>query len=137
MDEPRWTSINESGPVCFQVVAGEWNLAGEDGTEQVRHVETVYTHPYFSAEQGGDIALIRLNSSLELGQFVAPVSVAKFGSSYEGSMCLEARRSTLSGHVKLQYSELVLRTQDQCSPLSLVEVQRGSSLIGGELQSLA
>ena len=35
----------------FQVVAGKWNLAGEDGTEQVRYVETVYTHPYFSAEQ--------------------------------------------------------------------------------------
>ena len=47
----------------FQVVAGEWNLAGQDGTEQVRHVETVYTHPYFSAEQAEWRPLICPNPS--------------------------------------------------------------------------
>ena len=90
----------------FLVVAGEWDLAAEDGTEQIRHVETVYTHPYFSAEQGGDIALIRLNSSLDLGQFVSPLPLAGFGSSYEGSLCVESGWSQLSGHKKLQYGEV-------------------------------
>ena len=42
----------------FLVVAGEFNLMAVDGTEQVRHVEKVFRHPYFS-EQGCDIALIR------------------------------------------------------------------------------
>ena len=116
----------------FQVVAGEWNLAGVDGTEQVRHVETVFTHPYFSAEQGGDIALIKLNSSLELGQFVAPVSLAQFGSSYEGSQCVEAGWSTLSGHVKLQYGEVVLRTKEECEADPNVGPHAWATMCGGE-----
>ena len=61
-----------------------------------------------------DIALIKLNSSLELGQFVSPVSLAKFGSSYEGSRCVEAGWSALSGHLKLQYGEVLLRTEEEC-----------------------
>ena len=116
----------------FQVVAGEWNLAGDDGTEQVRHVETVYTHPYFSAEQGGDIALIKLNSSLELGQFVAPVSLAQFGSSYEGSRCVEAGWSTLSGHVKLQYGEVMLSTQEECEADPNAGPHAWATMCGGE-----
>ena len=45
----------------FVVVAGEWDLDKVDGSEQKIHVETVFTHPYFSsAEQTSDIALIRL-----------------------------------------------------------------------------
>ena len=42
----------------FLVVAGEFDLMAGDGTEQVRHVEKVFRHPYYSAE-GCDIALIR------------------------------------------------------------------------------
>ena len=43
----------------FLIVAGEWDLATAEDTEQVRHVDRVYTHPYLSAEQGADIALVR------------------------------------------------------------------------------
>ena len=44
----------------FFIVAGEWDLGAEEGTEQQRHVETVFTHPYFSSNsQSGDIALVR------------------------------------------------------------------------------
>ena len=43
----------------FSIVAGEWDLGAQDGTEQVTYVDRVYIHPYLSAQQGADIALIR------------------------------------------------------------------------------
>ena len=37
---------------------------------QIRHVEKAYVHPYFSPEQSSDIALLKLDESLEFNDFV-------------------------------------------------------------------
>merc|ERR1711915_350552 len=95
----------------FIVVAGEWDLQQGDGTEQVRHVDKVFRHPYFS-EQGCDIALIRLNASLEFGEFVSSVSLANMNEKFTGS-CIESGWSQLGQHLKLQYTEpVILPTED-------------------------
>jgi len=96
----------------FIVVAGEWDLQQGDGTEQVRHVDKVFRHPYFS-EQGCDIALIRLNASLEFGEFVSSVSLATMNEKFPGS-CIESGWSQLGQHLKLQYAEPVILPTEDC-----------------------
>ena len=99
----------------FTLVAGEWDLASNDNTEQVRHVDRVFTHPYFSAEQGADIALIRLNESLVLGDYVQSVQLSELGSSFTDVTCVESGWSQLGGHMKLQFAETTVRDDEECA----------------------
>jgi len=84
----------------FMVVAGEWDISSDDGTEQAVHVEKVYRHPYFSADQSFDIALIRLASPLNLTG-LATVELAADGESFQGH-CTEVGWSQLAGKRKMQ-----------------------------------
>merc|ERR1712215_228339 len=43
----------------FVVVAGEFDLATDEATEQTIHVDKVFRHPYYSSDLGCDIALVR------------------------------------------------------------------------------
>ena len=54
----------------FEVVAGivDRNLGDELG--QIRHVDKCYIHPYFSSDQGSDIALLKLDFPLEFNENV-------------------------------------------------------------------
>jgi len=56
------------GPSSLTVVAGEYKLSSDDGTEQERDIAEVITHPkYGSAGYDYDIALLKLKTKLDLG----------------------------------------------------------------------
>jgi len=96
----------------FLVVAGEYDLVAGDGTEQVRHVERVVRHPYFSTE-GCDIALIRLNVSLDFDEFVSPISLADMGEEFSGD-CSESGWSQLGHHLTMQYAQPAILNTEEC-----------------------
>ena len=54
----------------FLVIAGEFDTQAIDGSEQLKHVQQAFVHPYFSSEQGSDVGLLRLDSPLEFNEFV-------------------------------------------------------------------
>jgi len=99
----------------FVVVAGEWDLDKVDGSEQKIHVETVFTHPYFSsAEQTSDIALIRLNESLVFNENVSAIDLAEFGASFTFMECVESGWSKQASHKKLSFSVAYVDEEETC-----------------------
>ncbi|XP_061454082.1 coagulation factor IX-like [Rhineura floridana] len=64
--------------VPHTVVAGEHNVDTKDGTEQYRRVARVIPHPTYNAtnKYHNDIALLELDSPLELNHYVTPICIA-------------------------------------------------------------
>merc|ERR1712223_310728 len=101
----------------FLVVAGDYNIGvnGEE-TEQIRHVQTAYVHPYFSPEQSSDIGLLKLDAPLEFNDYVKPISLAENRDALESTFteCSESGWSQQDQHFTLQKSDLVLIDTEQC-----------------------
>ncbi|XP_049772200.1 trypsin-1-like [Schistocerca cancellata] len=69
----------------YVVVAGEYDLTVDEGTEQVVGVSEAFIYPYLA--HGGlynDTALLRLNSSLEFNVNVSAISLPEYNSTPEG-----------------------------------------------------
>ncbi|KAM6231253.1 chymotrypsin-like elastase family member 1 [Spheniscus humboldti] len=67
----------------FRVVAGEHNLYGNDGSEQVFSLSKIIIHPYWNRNNvagGYDIALIRLSSYATLNSYVQLAVLPREGS---------------------------------------------------------
>ena len=61
----------------FLVIAGELDTQAIDGSEQLKHVQQAFVHPYFSSEQGSDVGLLKLDSPLEFNEFVQVILLVK------------------------------------------------------------
>jgi secreted trypsin-like serine protease len=60
----------------FQIVAGEWNLFKDDGTEQPRRVVKIILHEKYNQHNvNNDISLLKVDSPLEFNDFVKGVTL--------------------------------------------------------------
>ena len=88
-------------PGLVQVVAGEYNLASSDGTEQARGVSQVIAHPaYNAASQDNDLALLHLSAPVTLGPSVG--TIARVESPANDSLVAPGVEAMVSGWGALQ-----------------------------------
>jgi len=60
-------------PAKFRIVAGEYNLKSEEGSEQSRDVIRIFMHHEYDEDSSrNDIAVLKLSSPLEFNEFVQP-----------------------------------------------------------------
>jgi hypothetical protein len=57
---------------------------------------------------------IRLNASLDLGEFVAPIPMADMGEQFSLG-CAESGWSQLGNHLKMQFAEAAIIPKEECS----------------------
>merc|ERR1719474_1122782 len=100
----------------FLIVAGEWDLNADDGTEQEVHVEKVYRHPYFSADQSCDVALVRLAAPLNLTGSGDAVLLPEAGEEFGGE-CTEMGWSQLAGKKKMQVGHPQYISTEECQKI--------------------
>ena len=88
-------------PGLVQIVAGEYNLASSDGTEQERGVSEVIAHPgYDAASQDNDLALLHLSAPVTLGPSVG--TIARVESPANDSLVAPGVEALVSGWGALQ-----------------------------------
>ncbi|MFN8465639.1 MAG: trypsin-like serine protease [Caldilineaceae bacterium] len=88
-------------PGLVQIVAGEYNLASSDGTEQERGVTQVIPHPgYDAASQDNDLALLHLSAPVTLGPSVS--TIARVESPANDSLVASGVEAMVSGWGALQ-----------------------------------
>lgn len=74
----------------------------EEGSEQVRKVARAVVHPSYNVTSAdGDLALLRLDSRVKLGEFVVPVCLPPAGGDFARGALAAVRLSTVSGWGKL------------------------------------
>lgn len=75
---------------AFVIRAGEWDLSNTDEyfKHQDRQIEEIIVHPQFNRRNlNNDIALIVLNSPMDIAQNVNPVCLPKLGRNFNGQNC--------------------------------------------------
>lgn len=109
---------NDLDPDNFVAVAGDFNVAipDNDETEQTRHIEKVYIHPYFGPEQNADIALIKLREPFEFNDYVQALPLPENRDALESSFqdCYESGWSSQDAHYTLTKSKLTLIDTQVC-----------------------
>lgn len=99
----------------FEVIAGILDR-NNDESGQIRHVEKAYVHPYFSSDQGSDIALLKLDFPLEFNENVTAVNMAVDAEALESTFmdCTESGWSKEDKHPIMQKSPLILIDTEVC-----------------------
>ena len=89
---------------------------GNDESGQIRHVEKAYVHPYFSSEQGSDIALLKLDFPLEFNENVTAVNMAVDANALESTFmdCMESGWSKEDKHPIMQKAPVILIDTEVC-----------------------
>lgn len=65
-------------PAQFRIVAGEYSLTSEEGSEQVRDVIRIFMHHGYDEDSSkNDIAVLKLSSPLSFNEFVQPACLPK------------------------------------------------------------
>ena len=62
-----------------------------------------------------NVSQLRLNESLIFDDYVQSVELASFGSDYTGATCVEAGWSQLGGHMKLQFANTTVLSDQVCA----------------------
>jgi len=96
----------------FIVVAGVWDINAKNESRQVRHVDRVYRHPYFSSQQSCDLALIRLSESFDMTS-LSSIPLASMNQEFEGE-CTEIGWSQLAGGSRLQAGSPTYIDTEKC-----------------------
>eukprot|EP00093_Oithona_nana_P012848 12848.XXX_868532_867894_1 [CDS] Oithona nana genome sequencing. len=99
----------------FEVIAGILDR-NNDESGQIRHVEKAYVHPYFSSDQGSDIALLKLDFPLEFNENVTAVHMAVDAEALESTFmdCTESGWSKEDKHPIMQKSPVILIDTEVC-----------------------
>ena len=99
----------------FEVIAGILDR-NNDESGQIRHVEKAYVHPYFSSDQGSDVALLKLDFPLEFNENVTAVHMAVDAEALESTFmdCTESGWSKEDKHPIMQKSPLILIDTEVC-----------------------
>ncbi|XP_046991731.1 trypsin-1-like [Schistocerca americana] len=110
----------------YVVVAGEYDLTVDEGTEQVVGVSEAFIYPYLA--HGGlynDTALLRLNSSLEFNVNVSAISLPEYNSTPEaGSNATmmgwgsTSNTSQPTWPSRLQWAVVPVISLQECIPLA-------------------
>ncbi|XP_015729276.1 chymotrypsin-like protease CTRL-1 [Coturnix japonica] len=111
----------EFSPYSHVVVLGEYNLASQTESVQVKTVSKVITHPNWNSNTlNNDITLLKLSSPAQLNSRVSPVCLAPANLALSTSTeCVTTgwgRTSTISNApaTRLQQVSLPLISQSQC-----------------------
>ncbi|KAA0194802.1 hypothetical protein HAZT_HAZT009333 [Hyalella azteca] len=111
---------NYYNPQNLRIVAGDYNLATDDGTEQARDVTLIILHEDFDYNYGweNDIALLKVGVPLTFDKYVSGVTLPAQGQIFTGNGIVSGW-GTLSwwGEEKpdiLQYVSLPIVSDDAC-----------------------
>jgi secreted trypsin-like serine protease len=120
---PEWvlTAAHCVDSPYFAVVAGSYNLTGEDTFEQTKSVSKVYVHPSYNSpvDSQWDLALIKLSSAMTLDSCVGTVCLPESGVDVQPSTrCWISGWGTLkSGGERpnvLQEAEVTVISNEDC-----------------------
>jgi len=93
---PEWVvtaaHCSTGSPSNYRLIAGDHNIAVEEGNEQSRQVVRIIRHPLYGSgvQYSSDIALMRVDPPFEFNQYVQPITLAN-------STFLPTARSVVAG----------------------------------------
>ena len=104
----------------FEVIAGILDRNANEESGQIRHVEKAYVHPYFSSDQGSDIALLKLDFPLEFNENVTAINMPFVANALESTFmdCIESGWSKEDKHPIMQKTPVVLIDTEVCQELA-------------------
>ncbi|KAB5426621.1 serine protease, partial [Phocaeicola vulgatus] len=120
------TQVSEGG--FIEVVAGEYNLSHENGTEQVRRAVSFLGHPKYGGNVGPfDIAVIKVEPPFEFNEFVQPVKLPVAGSVPKGDAYLSGWGSTSRDFGPI-YPDILQKAKLPIIPLATCRKHQGQKV---------
>ncbi|KAA0184140.1 hypothetical protein HAZT_HAZT005485 [Hyalella azteca] len=109
---------NYDNPQNLRIVAGDYNLASDDGTEQARDVTQIILHEgYDYSSFENDIALLKVGVALTFNKYVSGVTLPAQGQSFTGNAFVSGWGTLSSGGPTpdtLQYVSVPIVSDNAC-----------------------
>ncbi|XP_018010497.1 trypsin-1-like [Hyalella azteca] len=112
------TMITAANSILEELVAGNLRLQYDDGTEQSRSVVQIIAHESYNVNTAeNDIALLKVDSSLEFNTYVSGVTLPFQGQNFSGNAFVSGWRTLSPGGStpgNLQYASVPIVDDETC-----------------------